>query len=99
MTTPNEIYLDPLEAWTIKIDYANKLPSGVTIASATCVVTDQNQLNVSSTLLGDISTTVSTVTLELLAGGINGFDYKYKITATLSAGSKVDTFILHSRAK
>ena len=94
----------PSERFPVAISYANRLPSGVSLASATvAAIRLDDQSEASSTLLYSTTAQVSGTDVVVgLQAGTDGKDYQVTVTATLSTGSPAyrleDDFLVQVRA-
>jgi len=85
----------PDEVYPVTVDFTARLPSGVTVASATGSVTNlltdsaENARLVSTTL-----TTTSTTATGKVTGGLAGVDYRVTFRATLSDSSVLEEDLL-----
>lgn len=78
----------PAEAYTIAMDYTNKLPTGATVSSGTVAAVDLvDNSSASSTVLASTTATISGAQARVkVQAGTNGRSYIVTFTTTLSNG-------------
>ena len=87
----------PAERRTYTVDFSNKVPSAVTIASAAVAVVDPDTLESHNSMLASTTGTVSGDTVSFVVlGGEDGREYKITVTATLSSADILTADILLS---
>jgi hypothetical protein len=75
----------PSESYTVGVDFADKLPTGVTVANGTVTAIDPAGTDVSGIVLSDTSATISgTKALIRVLAGVHGLAYRLKFVCTLS---------------
>lgn len=86
-----EITKHSTEIRTRSVDFDEKVPTGVTISSATIAAVELPTLtDRASTVLQSTTGTVSGTTVSFIAkAGTSGTRYKITVTATLSSGDKL----------
>lgn len=87
MTQPSLFDKHPSEVRNITIDFSNRLPTAVTVASGTCAALDMETLSdVTGTVLTSPTCTVTTTTatIKVQAGSANR---KYKLTFSVTLSS------------
>jgi hypothetical protein len=101
LTQPiDEFVKHPSEIIVKTVSYSDRLPSGVTVSSATIAAKDLHDAsNVSSTVLGSTSgSTTSSATSFTAKAGTDGRDYLITVSSTLSDTEKfVDQILMHVR--
>lgn len=89
----NVITKQPGEQYPVEVDFSasGKLPSGTTISSGTVKAEDSGS-DVSGTVLGSTSATISggNKARVVVKAGTDGKEYKITFTVTLSDGSKLE---------
>ena len=86
--------------YTTGINYTSRIPSGVSVSSATLSAHDLlDGADVSPSVLGNTSATISNNTVQINAqAGVDGHDYLITVTTILSNADKVvDQLIMHVR--
>lgn len=83
------------ETITQLIDYSDRLPSGVSVSSATASAVRLNDGAVDGTVLGTVSNTASSVSFVATAG-TDGLDYLVTVSATLSNSDVLKDLVLMS---
>lgn len=82
---PGRFTKQPLESYTIAVEFAGKLPSGATLASGTVsAVRMDNGATDNSVLASTTMTIVGTQARVKVQGGLSGIDYKLTCLITLS---------------
>lgn len=102
MTTTNErkFQKQPAEAYPIAIDYTNRLPSGLTLASGTVSGTNLATGSADNSVLSSTTATLDGNKLKVkIQAGAHGTDYKITFLAALSDSSVLeDEIIMQVRA-
>lgn len=87
----------PAERRTKTIDFSAKLPTGVTISSATVAIVDPSTLESHNSMLASTTGTVSGDTVSFVVlGGEGDQEYNITVTATLSSGDILTADVLLS---
>lgn len=85
--------LQPKQPWEeiiIPIDCTNRLPTGVTVSSATVAMFDSQGQDVSSTMIDGSPSIVNNIVSVKIKGGTDGQKYTLRIRLPLSNGEKAE---------
>lgn len=91
----NTFQKQPAEAYTIAIEFLNKLPTGTTVASGTVAGFDIQAGATDNTILASTTATCTTTQARVkVQAGANNKDYKITFTCTLNDSSILEEDIL-----
>lgn len=91
----NTFQKQPAEAYTIAIEFLNKLPTGATVSSGTVSAFDVQAAATDNTVLASTTaTTTDTQARVKVQAGTNGKDYKITFAVTLSDSSVLEEDVL-----